>query len=324
MISHKSTPRLLKSPPLDQRPSAGTPMQSRHCKRLGPARATSGHRPRRGRWRSLTATKRASTAALCKPPRHAIPVEVVAAGQLGDLVAFLEAAQANGAAASQEVSRGCRREVLGAPCGRDRLRRGLVESEEQVIVLGRDLTEEQAVHLRRREAARQPPALAVLWPPAPVVAAVVRVAAVARAMVVMPLLAARRAAVAWDLHRPPPRLARVRLHHVRPAVRAAPRPVPGLARRRLHAPAALPAPGVRSLRVALEVRDPSDGVIPQPLQREPPLRAPLPLLPAWIPLDREVACPARICLCDPQPFHTVALVRPVDVGPETLKSRDRA
>mmetsp|Transcript_10307 Transcript_10307/g.30220 ORF Transcript_10307/g.30220 Transcript_10307/m.30220 type:complete len:202 (+) Transcript_10307:868-1473(+) len=146
---------------------------------------------------------------------------------------------------------------------------------------------------------------------------------VAVPVVAVSVVAARRPPVLGRLLpvTPAPGPARVRLLRVL-AVRPAPGPVAGhgqVTRHGLRRRAALPPPDAGVVGVPGRVRDPGNGIIPKPLQGQAPMGAPLPALPAVIPVYREVPRAPGVIPRDPQSVDDVLLARAVYVHPSPLE-----
>mmetsp|Transcript_48492 Transcript_48492/g.123029 ORF Transcript_48492/g.123029 Transcript_48492/m.123029 type:complete len:229 (-) Transcript_48492:51-737(-) len=90
-------------------------------------------------------------------------------------------------------------------------------------------------------------------------------------------------------------------------------------RRRRWRPASLPPPHLGIARVVGRVGHPRDHVVPKPLQGEPAVHAPLPLLLVLVPINGEVASPTSIDPGDPEALDEIALSRAIHVDPSALQ-----
>mmetsp|Transcript_32062 Transcript_32062/g.95376 ORF Transcript_32062/g.95376 Transcript_32062/m.95376 type:complete len:384 (-) Transcript_32062:14-1165(-) len=300
------------------------------------------------------AAERARLPALREPLRDALLVEVVPARQAHDAVLRLEGRQADAAVVTLEFLEVRLGKISHAVGARGGLRDHLVESEEEVVVLWRDVSGEQAVDLGRRQAAGQSevwvhvcssvapapavaPALRALAAAVVVAVAVAVAAAVAMAVTSRGLLVPVRLPIPLRAAPGPPVCVRppvrVRLVVVVACVAGvAVWPVAGahgLLRRRdapgrgRHGLAAPPAPGPRVVGIVRPIGHPGDDVRAEPVERQAAVGPPLPELPALVPLDRELALAARVGPPHTEAFDDVLLVGAVDVKPGALEVAER-
>jgi len=93
-----------------------------------------------------------------EPLSNAIAVVEVPARQHCNSVGGFKGEEANSARLPEELARACVWQVVDLlPIEGRFFLDTLIEEEEQLVVLGRDLAEEQVRHLRSKQATRQPP-----------------------------------------------------------------------------------------------------------------------------------------------------------------------